>query len=688
MENDGYCEIITTSPCNGAGPYETSLAANYSIAGNCTNDDSCSTAGYTAVSHPSEPNYCALFGADYSNCATSDGVCCFQDTGPNLVDRLESLGLSWKAFAEDATNSSSCNFTPPSTNHFPFLYFSDMNTSSRCANFSTTSSSSDPEFLAVLNQNSNWPNYVWLTPNNNDNGHSSGAAAGDSYLSGIVPKILASKMFTQRAALFIVYDEGPKAYVYPNDYIYASWSGPVVRTRYVGTGSYSHYSYAKTLETNWELAPLTPNDAQANPMTEFFTSAGQSPISTSFSFLPSNPQTGQTVSFSAYASGGTSPYTYNWDFGDGSSGSGQTSSHIYTVQGFYTVFLAVTDSSNNRGTATKSLTVSGSLSSSFNYNPSSPLTGESVAFTASVSGGTAPYSYQWNFGDGATATNASPTHKYSTAGTFIVSLVVTDNSSPQQTVSAQRTVVVSNPSTGLSARFTFTPSTPQTNQTITYNGNATGGMGPYTFSWSFGDSSSASSVSPVTHAYRSAGTFTVQLNVTDSARPSPATARSQEPITVSNPSPALVASFGFDPSAPVQGATVSFTVSVTGGTLPYIFIWDFGDGSTATDASPTHAFTSPGAYTVGLTVNDSGSPSQAASINKTIDVAQAPAQPSSPRPSSLSPLIIGAVAGAAVAVSVGGFVGYRARGRRSSMGTRVKSQSCSERGPVCERFEL
>ena len=680
MENDGYCEIITTSPCNGAGPYETSLAANYSIAGHCTSDASCGTGGYTAVSHPSEPNYCALFGSDYSNCATSDGVCCFQDTGPNLVDRLEFAGLSWKAFAEDATSSGSCNFTPPSTNHFPFLYFSDMNTSSRCANFSTTASSGDPEFLAVLNQNGNWPNYVWLTPNNNDNGHSSGAAAGDSYLSGLVPKILASKMFTQRAALFIVYDEGPTAYDYPHDYVYASWSGPVVRTHYVGTGSYSHYSYAKTLETNWGFASLTANDASASAMTEFFTSVGPSPILASFTPSPSNPQTGQTVSFSASASGGSSPYMYSWDFGDGTSGSGQTASHVYTVQGVYSVFLAVADSANNRGTDARSLTVTGSLSSSFNYNPSSPLTGESVAFTASVSGGTTPYSYQWNFGDAATATGASSTHKYSMAGTFTVSLAVTDNSSPQQAASAQQTVVVSNPSTALSARFTFTPSAPQTNQTITYTGNATGGTGPYTFSWSFGDGSSAALGIVITHTYRTAGTFTILLNVTDSAHPSPATARSQESITVSSPPPALATSFAYDPSAPVQGATISFAASASGGTLPYVFNWNFGDGSTATGASATHAFTSSGSYTVRLSVNDGGSPSQSASFNKTIDVAPSP-QPSSPQPSSLSPLIIVVVVAAALAVSVGGFVVYRGRGRRSGLRTGVKSRSCSAAGP-------
>src|SRR5437867_5411415 len=72
----------------------------------------------------------------------------------------------------------------------------------------TTSSPSDPEFLAALN-GVTLPNYVWLTPNDTDNMHSSSIAIGDAYLATLVPLILSSRMFTtQKAALFIVFDEG------------------------------------------------------------------------------------------------------------------------------------------------------------------------------------------------------------------------------------------------------------------------------------------------------------------------------------------------------------------------------------------------------------------------------------------------------------------------------------------------
>jgi len=71
--------------------------------------------------------------------------------------------------------------------------------------------------------------------------------------------------------LFIVYDEGPSNNVFPHDFIYASWSGPVVKQHYTGVGSYSHYSYLATLEKNWAFTCLVKNnDCNASPMTEFF----------------------------------------------------------------------------------------------------------------------------------------------------------------------------------------------------------------------------------------------------------------------------------------------------------------------------------------------------------------------------------------------------------------------------------
>ena len=368
MENNGYCDVMTT--CGGAGSYETSLAQSYSIAGRCQSDSSCSAGGYTAISHPSQPNYVSLTGGDTFG-ISSDGNCCWQISSPNIIDRVESGGLSWQAWAEDASGSGTCSFTPPrAADHFAFLEFSDMNTPARCSHFLSTASPSDAEFLSALNSASP-ANYVWLTPNDNDNGHDTGVSGGDSYLSSLVPRVLSSNLFkTQKAALFIVYDEGNSNY--PTDYIYAGWSGPVVKTGYTGTGSYSHYSFLKTLETAWGLQSLTANDAGAASMSEFFGSASNpGSLSTSFTHNPTNPQPNQTVMFSGSATGGTPPYSYYWNFGDGSTASGAQAVHAYSQNGTYTVTLTVNDAQGRVATISEQLGVGTQPASSLPFaNPS------------------------------------------------------------------------------------------------------------------------------------------------------------------------------------------------------------------------------------------------------------------------------------------------------------------------------
>ena len=59
-------------------------------------------------------------------------------------------------------------------------------------------------------------------------------------------------------------------------------------------------------------------------------------------------------------------------------------------------------------------------------SPSSAAVGTPLTFTAQISGGIAPYSYAWTFGDGATSTDSSPAHSYSQTGHYTVSVTVTD----------------------------------------------------------------------------------------------------------------------------------------------------------------------------------------------------------------------------------------------------------------------
>src|SRR6266487_4110340 len=529
MENNGLCDVTSSlvSGCGSASipaPYTTSLAQSYGF-----------NTHYTGVGHPSEPNYVALFGGSTFG-YTSDGYCCFQLNSPNLVDRLEAAGLTWKAFAEDSSGSGTCGFMPPrSGDHYPFIDFSDMKTSARCANMLATTSPLDPEFVATLN-GATLPNYVWLTPNDCDNMHSCSVATGDAYLATLVPLILSSRMFTtQNAALFIVFDEGNDFCPTGNsnsDCVVAEWSGPVVKKAYSSTTSYNHYSYLSTLEAGWNLASLTPNDASATPMTEFFGTSPLPTLSASFTYSPSSPQTGQTVSFTGSASGGTSPYSYSWSFGDGSTGTGSRATHTYSSAGSYTVILTVKDSSSSPQTATSQITFAVTsppppISASFTLSPSLPSAGQSVSFTAYASGGTSPYSYLWSYGDGSSGTGFQVTHTYNSDGTYQVTLTVAD--SQRNTSTGVESVVVGKSS--LQDGFTYSPISPQPSNNINFTGSARGGAPPYTYSWDFGNGASASGAS-ATYSYATAGSYMVTLTVIDSRSHSNNTSQS---LTIYSP---------------------------------------------------------------------------------------------------------------------------------------------------------
>jgi len=370
--------------------------------------------------------------------------------------------------------------------------------------------------------------------------------------------------------------------------------------------------------SGWELHPLTAWRLHQS----------SSQLSTSFTYSPSSPQTGQQVTFSASTSGGTAPYTFSWNFGDGSTGTGTTASHAYSAAGTFTVILTVKDEGTPQQTATSQQTVTvtsppPTLTASFTYNPSSPQVGQQITFTASSSGGTAPYTFSWSFGDGSSTTGSTAAHTYSSAGTFNVVLSVKDSGSPQQSASSQQSVTVSNPApSSLTSSFTHSPSSPNVGQTVSFIASASGGTQPYSYSWTFGDGATGTGAT-VNHTYSSAGTFTVTLAVKDSSSPQQ-TSTSQQSITVTSPPPPLTASFGYSPSSPQTGQQITFSGSGSGGASPYSYSWSFGDGSTGIGSSVSHTYQTTGSYTVALTVTDSTG--QKASTSQTVTVVS-PAPP-------------------------------------------------------------
>lgn len=168
----------------------------------------------------------------------------------------------------------------------------------------------------------------------------------------------------------------------------------------------------------------------------------------------------------------------------------------------------------------------GAPRASFTFSPSFPTTGEEVNFFALSSNPTGPgdpdgsiVNYEWDLdGDGTTdRTTSIPTvsHSYSSPGTYTVSLTVIGNDG--KTDSATRTITVSSlPDRQPTASFTFSPSDPNTSDTVEFDASdSTDSDGEIqSYEWDFGDGTTATGETP-SHSYSSSGTYTVTLTVTD-----------------------------------------------------------------------------------------------------------------------------------------------------------------------------
>ncbi len=168
------------------------------------------------------------------------------------------------------------------------------------------------------------------------------------------------------------------------------------------------------------------------------------------------------------------------------------------------------------------------------FAPQSPLAGEQVSFHAERlnPGRGGGDSLTWDFGDGGTGTGMDPTHVYAAPGSYTVILRLTD-SDGKASVADTAAIVVSpanappaNPSpvnAPPSAAFSFTPASAVAGESISFVGRATDRDGDaVTLSWVFGDGGTATGAAP-THAYASAGSYTVVLTATDEHGASTAT---------------------------------------------------------------------------------------------------------------------------------------------------------------------
>ena len=304
---------------------------------------------------------------------------------------------------------------------------------------------------------------------------------------------------------------------------------------------------------------------------------GKAPLAVAFSSLGSGDADGSIAS-------------YAWVFGDGGTSSAADPSHTYTVAGPYTATLTVTDDKGATASASVNVTVNANQAPTAVAN-ATPAGGQApliVNFSSALSAdadGTI-VSRSWNFGDGNGSSAANPQYTYGAAGTFDVTLTITDDNGAIDTDTLQ--IVVSPiPNVPPTAVLDAAPTSGKRNLTVAFSSaSSTDSDGTITSrSWNFGDSATSTQANP-SHTYTVAGTYTATLTVTDNAG---AIDTKTVLITVTpNQPPTVVA--GATPTTGKQGLSVAFSSAGSvdpDGTITS-FAWDFGDGRLV-HCSPTRA---------------------------------------------------------------------------------------------------
>ncbi|MEN8179651.1 MAG: PKD domain-containing protein, partial [Pseudomonadota bacterium] len=297
---------------------------------------------------------------------------------------------------------------------------------------------------------------------------------------------------------------------------------------------------------------------------------------------------------------------FAWDFGDGSTGTTATPSHTYTNTGEFAVTLTVTDDAGDTGSDTTTATV-GLGNQPPVADPAGPYNGTvglAVAFDGS--GSTDPDGvidfYDWDFGDGTILMDGgpNPTHTYSAASTYNVTLTVTDNEGVSDSAATTATIVEANqpPVADPAGPYIGTE-----NISVTFDGSASSDPDGtiVSYAWTFGDGGTGTGISP-SHTYTTAGSYTVSLTVTDDAGDSDSTTTSAN-IGVVNVAPIANANGPYSSTVGIDVVFDSTGSSDPDGTI-VSYLWDFGDGATGTGPMPAHAYAADGTYTITLSVTD------------------------------------------------------------------------------------
>lgn len=237
---------------------------------------------------------------------------------------------------------------------------------------------------------------------------------------------------------------------------------------------------------------------------------GTPPPVADFSGSPTSGTSPLSVNFTDLSSGTVS--SWSWTFGDGGTSTAQNPSHTYTAAGTYNVTLTATGPGGSDGeTKNGYITVNAppvAPVAEFSGSPTSGNTPLSVNFTDLSTGDIT--SWSWTFGDGGSSSAANPSHTYTAAGTYDVSLTVSGpGGSDGETKLGY--ITVGSPPAAPTANFSGSPTSGTAPLLVNFTDLSSGSI--TSWSWAFGDGGTSTAANP-SHTYTAAGSYNVTLTVT------------------------------------------------------------------------------------------------------------------------------------------------------------------------------
>jgi hypothetical protein len=233
-------------------------------------------AGYhDSYVHPSEPNYLWMVAGENFGILNDDDPngANTQSTTSHLADQIEAAGLTWKTYQESM--GAPCGLTSHGSyavKHNPFAYFSDINgwdgttfqPSARCQSHVVDYTQLDADLAS-----GQVPDYVFITPNLQNDMHDGSVGQGDGWLAAQVPKILASDRFKNGGVLFVLWDEGSSN---GDDPPFIALS-PNAKPGYVSQTNYDTSAFLKTVQSILavEALPCSTQPDAVPVMSDLFT---------------------------------------------------------------------------------------------------------------------------------------------------------------------------------------------------------------------------------------------------------------------------------------------------------------------------------------------------------------------------------------------------------------------------------